>query len=114
MNLLEFILDSSPMAVLLKALIGALLFCLVGALLVFCCVFSTKTSLKRTEIESQPGDEVQHLEMVETTDFYGHVIEELKWKIGNRKKFIEAERGEKVLKFTTLHPWRATGTVVYV
>ena len=97
MDILELILDSSPIAVVLKALIGALIFCLVGTLVIFCCVFSRKTSLKSDEeVESQAAAETVavHLEMVET-DFYGHVIEELKWKIGNRKKFIGAEQNRR-------------------
>ena len=86
MDFLDLMVDPSPFAVLLKALIGALIFCLVGTLVIFCCVFSRKTSLKSdVEVESQPVASAVHLEMVET-DFYGHVIEELQWKIGNRKK----------------------------
>ena len=94
MDLISFLSDSSVTAVILKALIGALTFCIIGTLVIFCCVFrSRKSNQKFDDIENQSTENLLHKKMVE----------ELESRIGNRKKFIEFEanaKNEKVLKFT--------------
>ena len=86
MNIIDFVLDSSTIAVVLKILIGALLFCFIGTFVIFCCVFRNRKSDQRSDIENQ--SEIVVI-VNDKNLLHTRMIEELKTRMGNRIKFVE-------------------------